>query len=136
MHSVVLHLGSNQGNKEENIQTAYDLIGTTVGEIISHSSLHITKAWGDVNQPDFVNSAVKVNTDLSPFEVLQACQNIELRMGRKRKEKWGQRIIDIDIIFYDDLVLKSSILTLPHPLYEVRDFVMAPLKEILKIFKK
>ena len=130
MNLVVLHLGSNKGEKAKNILSAYNLIEERIGHITKKSSLHHTKAWGIESQDDFLNSALIVETDLGPFEVLTISNQIEKDLGRKKTEKWGPRIIDIDIIFYNNLVLKSSMLTIPHPFYHLREFVISPLKEL------
>ncbi|MEE9373792.1 MAG: 2-amino-4-hydroxy-6-hydroxymethyldihydropteridine diphosphokinase [Saprospiraceae bacterium] len=130
MHSALLHLGTNQGVKKDNITMAYELIIKEVGPIAKYSSFYHTKAWGYTDQNDFVNTAIEIETQLSPFSLLQRCQQIENDMGRVITYKWGPRIIDIDIIFYDRILLQSSILTIPHPQFRYRPFVLDPLNEI------
>lgn len=131
MNNVFLLLGGNLGNRFKNISEALKAIVINIGEIELESSIYETKAWGKFEQPDFLNIAVKVNTVLTPHEVLKECQKIETQFGRLRKEKWGERTMDIDIIFFNDLVLSDSdILSIPHPLLQIRKFVLLPLNEI------
>ena len=84
------------------------------------------------DQPDFLNMVIQVDTKLPPKELLNTCLSIEKELGRIRKEKWGERIIDIDILYYHDLVVNEEDLTIPHPFIQERDFVLQPLKEILE----
>lgn len=94
------------------------------------SRFYATKAWGIENQPDFANAVMEIKTELSPHDLLRALQKIELEMGRKRTEKWGPRIIDLDILLYDNLQINDETLKIPHPYMQERDFVMIPLREI------
>ncbi|WP_244523014.1 2-amino-4-hydroxy-6-hydroxymethyldihydropteridine diphosphokinase [Devosia sp. YR412] len=98
--------------------------------ITKRSSVIITKAWGKTDQPDFANMAIEVETSLKPLELLDVLQAIELAMGRVRKEVWGPRLIDIDILAYDQIEMISPRLTLPHPYAHEREFVLNPLAEI------
>ena len=129
-------LGSNLGDKEGNIREAISRIGELIGEVDRQSTLLATEPWGFESDNTFVNAAIRCTTSLSPFEILNITQNIERAMGRTLKSVDGQyhdRIIDIDILIYDDLHITTPQLTLPHPLMKERDFVMIPLKEILQI---
>ena len=135
-HKVYFSLGSNLGDKEGNIREAISRIGELIGEVDRQSTLLATEPWGFESDNTFVNAAIRCTTSLSPFEILNITQNIERAMGRTLKSVDGQyhdRIIDIDILIYDDLHISTPQLTLPHPLIKERDFVMIPLKEILQI---
>ena len=135
-HKVYFSLGSNLGDKEGNIREAISRIGELIGEVDRQSTLLATEPWGFESDNTFVNAAIRCTTSLSPFEILNITQNIERAMGRTLKSVGGQyhdRIIDIDILIYDDLHITTPQLTLPHPLMKERDFVMIPLKEILQI---
>lgn len=134
MHTVYLALGSNLGDKEGNIRKAEAMIGTAVGRVSASSSLLVTEPWGFRSEHKFVNSALKVETSLSPRAVLEATQQVERAMGRTEKSHDGvynDRLIDIDILLYDDLRVDDGDLRIPHPLMFERDFVMVPLREVL-----
>lgn len=133
-HVVYLAYGSNLGDKEENIMQAYQLTEHSVGRIVRRSSLMHSEPWGFESDNAFVNSVVCVETTLSPRELLSATQKIERTMGRTHKSvnrEYHDRIIDIDILLYDDIKLDEPDLVIPHPLMQEREFVMKPLKEIL-----
>ena len=135
-HKVYFSLGSNLGDKEGNIREAISRIGELIGEVDRQSTLLATEPWGFESDNTFVNAAIRCTTSLSPFEILHITQNIDRPMGRTLQSVDGQyhdRIIDIDILIYDDLHITTPQLTLPHPLMKERDFVMIPLKEILQI---
>ena len=137
-HKVYFSLGSNLGDKEGNIREAIKRIGELIGEVDRQSTLLATEPWGFESDNTFVNAAIRCTTSLSPFEILNITQDIERAMGRTHKSVDGQyhdRIIDIDILIYDDLHITTPQLTLPHPLMKERDFVMIPLKEILQSVK-
>ena len=134
IHKVYFSLGSNLGDKAGNIREAINRIGELIGEVDRQSTLLITEPWGFESDNSFVNAAVRCITTLSPFEILHLTQDIERAMGRTVKSSDGQyhdRIIDIDILMYDDIHITTPELTLPHPLMNERDFVMIPLSEIL-----
>lgn len=133
LHRVFLSLGSNLGNKEENIRNAISLIGERVGLVVRQSSLISTEPWGFESENRFVNAAILCETNLTPRQVLHATQKIERELGRKHKSVGGHyadRLIDIDILLYDDLRVDEPDLQIPHPLMLERDFVMIPLGEI------
>ncbi|WP_028902210.1 2-amino-4-hydroxy-6-hydroxymethyldihydropteridine diphosphokinase [Prevotella sp. P6B4] len=133
LHRVFLSLGSNLGDKEANIRKAILLIGERVGLVLRQSSLISTEPWGFESDNRFVNAAVLCETMLSPREVLLATQQIERELGRTHKSVGGHyadRLIDIDILLYDDLRVDEPDLQIPHPLMLKRDFVMIPLREI------
>ena len=109
------------------------MIGEKVGTVVRQSSFLATEPWGFDSENGFLNCAICINTTHSPLDVLQLTQDIERQMGRQSKSvngKYHDRIIDIDILLYDDLEMKTPLLTIPHPLMHERDFVMIPLKEI------
>lgn len=133
-HRVFLSLGSNLGNKEGNIIEAISRIRELIGDVERQSTLLVTQPWGFESENTFVNAAIMVVTDMQPLQLLHATQQIERDMGRTEKSVAGcyrDRIIDIDILTYDDLHFATDELTLPHPLMHERDFVMKPLREIL-----
>lgn len=132
MCQVYLLLGGNLGDRMQHILTALNLIQQTVGEIKLQSSIYETKAWGVEQQPDFLNLALMVATELSPLDLLNKTQQIEKELGRSRKEdeKWGARTMDIDILFYDHQIIDTDRLQIPHPLMNQRKFVLLPLLEI------
>lgn len=132
LHTVYLALGSNLGNKEDNLLTATQLISEEIGTFSAISSMYETKPWGFDSANSFLNSVVCVKTRLNPFELLQKTQELEKKIGRTEKtsHSYKDRIIDIDIILYDDWILKTEELTIPHPLFHQRDFVLKPMAEM------
>lgn len=126
-----LGIGSNIGDKYSNIQKAIRLLGQAPGTTVrAVSSIYETEPWGTINQENYYNLVAELDTALDPYNLLRICQEIEDNMGRKRTERWGPRIIDLDILLYDNLILQSEKLIIPHPYLEVREFVLAPLREI------
>ena len=131
LHRAYLGIGTNMGDLNANLEKAVESINIMKETRISAVSNYImTKAWGKEDQDDYLNAVVCVETWLEPEELLAFCQEIEDIMGRVRKEKWGPRIIDVDILLYDDLIISRPNLVIPHPYMHERDFVIAPLKEI------
>lgn len=133
-HTLYLGLGSNLGDKQQNIAMAVEKIEELIGHVECQSALHITEPWGFQSDNMFVNAAVKCVTILSPHEVLEKTKDIERQMGRTTKSVDGiykDRIIDIDILLYDDMEINDPDLVIPHPLMHQRDFVMKPLNEII-----
>jgi len=106
----------------------------TLGTIQKTSSIIETNAWGKTKQPDFLNQVILLETKLSPQNLLKKCQEIENKLGRERKERWKERTIDLDILFYNDLVLNDVDLIIPHPYISERKFVLKPLNEIASDF--
>lgn len=128
---VYLSLGSNLNQPVKQLDDAVEYLKQITG--ISHfrcSSYISTKPWGKPDQPEFINAAVEFEYEGTPFELLKQCQHIENKMGRNRSEKWGPRLIDIDIIFFGDLEINHPDLVIPHPYYRERDFVMNPILEL------
>ncbi len=132
MCQVYLLIGGNLGDRIQNILTALNKIEKFIGKIKMQSSVYETKAWGLENQADFLNLALVIETDLYPIEILNKTQQIEQELGRSKMkfEKWGARTMDIDILFYDDEIIKTERLQIPHPLLGSRKFVLIPLMEI------
>jgi 2-amino-4-hydroxy-6-hydroxymethyldihydropteridine diphosphokinase len=128
---VYLLLGSNLGDRVQLINDAIAKIAERTGVVFSRSSMYETAAWGKEDQPSFLNVALGVQTSLSPLGVLETALAIEEELGRVRHEKWGSRLIDIDVILYEDLVVaEPQVLQIPHPQMQYRRFVLEPLAEI------
>lgn len=128
-----LGLGTNLGDRKANLERAVQMIRERIGDIVALSSFVCTKPWGFESENKFLNAVVRVSTEMSPRAILAAAKEIEKEMGRTQKSVGGiyhDRIIDIDILLYGDLVLQSEDLVIPHPLMASRDFVMIPMAEI------
>ena len=130
MNNVYLLLGSNEGNRMDWFQKAIEQIEACCGMIVKKSSVYETKAWGITTQPDFLNMVIQLETEISPEELLAALINIEISLGRKRDIKWGPRLIDIDILLFNNEVIDTPRLIVPHPFLHLRRFTLAPLAEI------
>ena len=130
MAIVHIGIGSNLGNREENCEKAIGLLIESGIIVTRMSSLIETEPWGVTNQQKFINAAVEAHTDLGPEELLSTLKKIEREMGRQLSLKWGPRLVDLDILFYDDLVMKTDDLEIPHPYIKEREFVLRPLAEI------
>jgi len=133
MAKVYLGLGTNLGDKEQNLRNAIQQIEERIGRVISLSAFYVTTPWGFDSDNSFLNAAICVETSFSPISVLHETKEIELQMGRTHKSVNGiysDRLIDIDLLLYDDLLLNTDDLLLPHPLMTQRLFVMEPLVEI------
>ncbi|MGE5518787.1 MAG: 2-amino-4-hydroxy-6-hydroxymethyldihydropteridine diphosphokinase [Candidatus Dadabacteria bacterium] len=129
-NEAFLLIGGNMGDRLHYLREAIQKIKNSIGEITKTSSVYETAAWGIEDQAKFLNQVLVVHTSLSPKELLESILTIEEQMGRKREVKYGPRIIDIDILFYDDEVTRSEGLTIPHPEIPNRKFVLVPLAEI------
>lgn len=133
MATLYLSLGTNLGDRQSNLETAISLIASRIGTVQAQSDIIETQPWGFESKNLFLNMAIKVQTGLEPLEVLQTTQAIEKEMGRTEKtgtQGYKDRIIDIDILLYDNLVIDSPQLTIPHPHMYRRPFVMEPLAQI------
>jgi 2-amino-4-hydroxy-6-hydroxymethyldihydropteridine diphosphokinase len=130
MAKVYIGIGSNVGNREENVARALTLLAERGVRVLRNSSVHETKPWGVAEQPLFLNMVIEAETPLNPREVLRQLKSIEEDMGRVEAGRWGPRIMDLDILLYDDLILDEPGLVIPHPLLHERDFVLTPLLEI------
>ena len=134
MHRVYLSLGANLGDRRANMNMAVELIDENVGKVVRRSSMIETEPWGFESDNKFLNMCVALDTQLSPLQLLHATQDIERQLGRKSKSVNGvysDRLIDIDILLYDDLHIQTPELTIPRPHMRSRDFVMRPLMEIM-----
>ena len=133
MAKVFLGLGTNLGDKRNNLLTAVNHIEEKIGKVTSLSSFYETEPWGFKSDNSFLNAALCVETPLEPVAILHIIKEIEVEMGRTQKSVnkiYADRPIDIDILLYDDMIIKSEELPIPHPLITERDFVMKPLVEI------
>lgn len=130
MHRVFLSIGSNLGQKDKNCYLAIDKLKENGLIITQVSPLYITEPWGYVSQPKFANIVVEALTEFEPLELLHLIKKIEKQMGRKKTFRYGPRVIDIDIIFFDDIVFNSDDLKIPHPEMHKRFFVLKPLCDI------
>ena len=130
MNSTYLLLGSNMGNSTELLSNAIEQIENKIGPLLLQSNLYATAAWGNTSQPDFLNQVIKVATNLAAAETLAIILSIEKKMGRIRTIKNAPRIIDIDILFFNNEIINRSDLIVPHPEIQNRRFVLTPLHEI------
>jgi 2-amino-4-hydroxy-6-hydroxymethyldihydropteridine diphosphokinase len=131
MKKVFLGLGSNLGNREENLNKAKVMIGSSIGSVISSSSLYETEPWGFESKEEFLNMVICIETKLSPSGLLGRILMIESQLGRVRCDtKYSSRVIDIDILLYDNDIVNEEALIIPHPKIEERRFVLVPLAEI------
>lgn len=130
MSRAYVALGSNLGDREENLRNALKHLQENGVDVIKTSTFIETEPYGVTDQPGFVNAVCQVETELAPLELLHLLLSIEQEMGRVRLRRWGERNIDLDLLLYEDAVLESEELTLPHPDMQNRDFVLLPLAEI------
>lgn len=131
MNKAILLIGGNLGDRVGHLQQAVEQIKKQVGKVEMTSALYETAAWGHVEQPDYLNQAILVSTGMDARTLLQTVLAIEHNIGRVRRQKWGARVIDIDIIFYNDAVINEPDLKIPHPQMQFRQFVLVPLQEII-----
>src|SRR3982750_3429784 len=130
MVDVFLLLGSNLGDRKLYLEEAIQHISEEVAPVVKRSAVYETQSWGKTDSPDYLNQVVLVQTELSAQTILQKILNIEWKIGRIREEKWGPRIIDIDILFYGDALIDEPELKVPHPELHKRRFTLDPLAEI------
>jgi len=130
MANYYLLLGSNQGDRKHNIEVAIQHLEESIGKIQAKSSLYETEAWGLEEQPDFLNQAILITSEIKPLDFLLQCRSIEKQTGRVETVKWGPRVIDIDILYIDNLIIDTPELKVPHPGIYDRNFVLIPLMEI------
>ncbi|SHN11831.1 2-amino-4-hydroxy-6-hydroxymethyldihydropteridine diphosphokinase [Chitinophaga sp. CF418] len=131
MNKAILLIGGNLGDRTGHLQQAVEQIDKQVGKVEKISALYETAAWGHVEQPDYLNQALLVSTAMDARTLLQTVLAIEHNIGRIRRQKWGARVIDIDIIFYNDAIINEPDLKIPHPQMQFRQFVLVPLREII-----
>ena len=134
MNKVYLLIGGNMGDRMANLTQAIHLINQEIGPIQLTSSIYETAAWGNTNQPDFLNQALMLETLLDAETMMHQLLNIEIGMGRKRDIPMGPRTIDLDIVYFNDLVIENELITIPHPKIAERRFVLMPLAEIAPQF--
>lgn len=130
MNTAYLLIGGNLGNRLSYLQKARELVQQFCGNIVLSSSIYETEAWGVTDQPSFFNQALAIETMLPPAKLMQELLRIEEKMGRERTLKMGPRIIDLDILLIDELIISSDLLKLPHPSLPERRFALLPLAEI------
>jgi 2-amino-4-hydroxy-6-hydroxymethyldihydropteridine diphosphokinase len=130
MNKAYLLLGSNEGDRMQWLQQALEQINEHCGEIRQQSHIYETAAWGIEEQPDFLNLAICIHTTLSAQDLLAGIRAIENQLGRQRKLKWGQRTLDIDILFFDNEIIDTEELELPHPFIQERRFALVPMNEL------
>ncbi len=133
-NQAFISLGTNLGDRRQNLINAVHAIESTLGEIIKQSALYETKPWGKSDQPDFLNQVILVLTDKSPLSCLGTLSSIERQSGRTRDEKWGARIIDLDLLYVNDQIVNTNKLILPHPGIPQTRFVLVPMAEIAPDF--
>src|SRR5258705_2076444 len=141
MNTAFLLIGGNLGNRQKNFETAKALIEQHCGVILNSSSLYETAAWGKTDQPSFLNQALEIETKLNAKQLMKRILKLEKMMGRERKGKYGPRIIDIDILLFNEEQYDYSFLKIPHPEMQNRRFALTPLAEIAPdlrhpVFKK
>jgi 2-amino-4-hydroxy-6-hydroxymethyldihydropteridine diphosphokinase len=132
--NVILLLGTNIGEKIENLERARLELTSDIGEIITESAIYKTEPWGLKAQDFFLNQVIVIETELRPMRIIENIWAIEKRMGRNKIEHWGPRIIDIDILFYGDMIFEADNLKIPHPMLHERKFTLVPLVEIMPKF--
>ena len=136
MANVYLGLGSNLGDRKENLEKSIEALDSFEEiEVTNRSSILETEPYGKTDQPQFMNMCVEINTRMSPLSLLETVLGIEHSLGRVREEVWGPRIIDIDILLYEDLELELDDLSIPHKEMHLRSFVLEPLAEIAPAVK-
>lgn len=134
MHTVYLLLGSNKGNRFKNLLLAKYFIQLKAGNVLKNSAIYKTEAWGNTKLSAYLNQAILLETDKSPFRLLKVLEKIEKTLGRTNKSLNAARTIDIDILFYDNIVLESKNLIIPHPRLQLRNFTLLPLAELNKSY--
>jgi 2-amino-4-hydroxy-6-hydroxymethyldihydropteridine diphosphokinase len=130
MNISYLLIGGNQGERAAQLALAREKIMAGAGRVVRTSSIYETAAWGKTDQPDFLNQALQLETALEATGLLDVLLGIELQMGRRREERYGSRIIDIDILFFNDAIIRTPQLVVPHPEIQNRRFALAPMAEI------
>ncbi len=131
---LFLLLGANLNERANTLRRATALIGERVGTVVQRSGLYETAPWGIADQPAYLNQVLAIETTLEPEVILLQTQRIEQELGRIRHEKWGARVIDVDILYYDSLIMQTGTLTIPHPYLHQRRFTLVPLAEIAPDF--
>jgi len=133
-NGIYLLLGSNLGDKWVNLLNARRQINELAGKVSLCSMIYHSAAWGKASQPSFLNQVISISSELTPKQLLSVLQSIEYEMGRVKIEKWGARIIDIDILYFSDLIIDQPELKIPHPEIAKRRFTLVPLVELIPEF--
>jgi 2-amino-4-hydroxy-6-hydroxymethyldihydropteridine diphosphokinase len=128
--TAFIGIGSNLGMRKKNCEKAIQLVSGENISVLNRSEMLETEPWGIIDQPTFINMIIEVATDLAPEDLLGLLKKIETDLGRTSTVRWGPRVIDLDILFYDDLVMKTAGLEIPHPGIAKRYFVLKPLSAI------
>ncbi len=131
MNTAILLIGGNLGDPESNLRRAVQLIGERAGRVAQQSALYQTAPWGVIDQPDYLNQGLEIATELDAHSLLTCTLEIERTIGRVRQEKWGSRVIDIDLIFFNGDIISLPDLKVPHPRMHLRRFVLGPLNDII-----
>ena len=134
MQDLYLLLGSNLGDRQAYLADARKRIDDQLGKIENMSSLYETASWGKTEEPPYINQVIHLQSALKPAQILNTVISIEKELGRERLEKWGSRIIDIDILFYGEQIINEPSLIIPHPHLHLRRFTLAPLNELIPNF--
>lgn len=129
-HAIFLLLGTNLGDRAGHLATARTALAARAGHLVNASALYETVAWGRTDQPDFLNQAIALSSSLEAHALLEVMLDIEQSLGRVRREHWGPRVIDIDLLLYSDHVIDTPTLQVPHPRMPLRRFALMPLAEI------
>jgi 2-amino-4-hydroxy-6-hydroxymethyldihydropteridine diphosphokinase len=130
MNTAYLLLGTNMGDRQNNLEKARQLIGEQAGRVTRSSGIYETAAWGKTDQPSFLNQAIAIETSLNAKQLIRKILKLEKLLGRVRKEKYGPRIIDMDILLFNEETHQYPFLTIPHPEMQNRRFALGPLAEI------
>ncbi|MGL6104781.1 2-amino-4-hydroxy-6-hydroxymethyldihydropteridine diphosphokinase [Romboutsia sp.] len=131
MNKAYLGLGTNMGDRVEYLSAACSILSeSTDVNITKKSKIYETKAWGYTDQPDFLNMCLEVETELNEYGLLEICEKVEQRLNRERIIRWGPRTIDVDILFFNDIILDDEKLSIPHPRISERAFVLIPLIDL------
>jgi 2-amino-4-hydroxy-6-hydroxymethyldihydropteridine diphosphokinase len=135
LHTVYLLLGSNKGDRLQYLLLAEYLLQQNAGNIVKRSPVYLTEPWGKKNKSSYLNQGIILETDKTPFHLLRITQKIEKILGRTNKHHNADRVIDIDILFYDDVVIAAHNLIIPHPRLHLRNFTLQPLLYLNRSYK-
>ena len=130
IENIFLGLGSNLGDRELNLKKSIKLLNSKAGKVLNISRIYESEPWGVKNQNYFLNQVIEIETHIDPIDLLNICKNIEYDMGRNPEIRWGKRVIDIDILYYQSRVINQKKLIIPHKLMHERKFVMIPLNDL------
>ena len=130
IENIFLGLGSNQGDRELNLKNSIKLLNSRAGKVLNISRIYESEPWGVKDQSYFLNQVIEIETHIDPIDLLNICKNIEYDMGRNPEIRWGKRVIDIDILYYQSRVINQKKLIIPHKLMHERKFVMIPLNDL------